>query len=170
MTGGILPLPLRRSTSPRRSSIAQVIIGENTMKTMIFWLRKGARKPKMHGLATAAGSIYAISDFSNMAKDGKGKLFIVDGPTAEHGRRTIQAYRQGQNLDLGRAAMTACLHGGAVVAIGANACMSIAGASEAKRNHEHRRVRDHGVKVKDTRAIGARTDGAHPSPRDFFGG
>jgi hypothetical protein len=54
-----------------------------------------------------------------MARDGKGKLFIVDGPTAEHGRRAIQAYRQGQNLDLGRAAMTACLHGGAVVAIGA---------------------------------------------------
>ena len=140
------------------------------MKTMIFWLRKGARKPKMHGLATAAGSVYAISDFTSMATDGKGKLFIVDGPTAEHGRRAIQAYRQEQNLDLGRAGMTACLHGGAVVAIGANACMSIAGASEAKRNHEVRRVRDNGVKVKDTCAIGARSDGARPSPYDFFGG
>ena len=160
------------------------------MKTMIFWLRKGSRKPKMVGLATANCSVLTISDFSRMAREGKGRLFVVDGPNAAHGRRMIarrelqlldtylrfQAranrvpiHRAGDKPDIGAAAMTANLEGGRVVAIGAIACQAIAGAAEGARNWDARLARDGSVKIRDTRAIGGRSDGVTPHPTDYFG-
>tara|TARA_Y100000310_G_scaffold259525_1_gene268225 strand:+ start:331 stop:729 length:399 start_codon:yes stop_codon:yes gene_type:complete len=127
------------------------------MKTMIFWLRKGARKPKMVGLATADCSVLTISDFSRMAIEGKGWLFIVDGPTAEHGRRRIIAHRAGNRPYIGAPAMVASLHDGRVIAIGVNACQAIAGATEGARNWDARLVRDGKVKIADTRALGIRS-------------
>lgn len=139
------------------------------MKTMIFWLRKGSRKPKMVGLATADCSVLTISDFSRMAREGKGRLFVIDGPNAAHGRRMIASHRAGDKPDIGAAAMTANLEGGRVVAIGAIACQAIAGAAEGARNWDARLARDGGVKIRDTRAIGGRSDGVTPHPTDYFG-
>ena len=139
------------------------------MKTMIFWLRKGCRKPKMHGTATANGSVYAIADFSAMAIAGKGKLFVVDGPTAEHGRRAIAAYLSDIVMDINNPPMTANLENGRIVAIGTNAVLAIGGASEGARNHDARLNRDGIVKVKDTVALGPRSDGIMPTTDDYFG-
>jgi hypothetical protein len=55
------------------------------MKTIIFYTRKGARKAKQQGLATAPGSAVTIRTLSQMALRGDGRLYIVDAPTAEHG-------------------------------------------------------------------------------------
>ena len=65
------------------------------MKTIIFYVRKGAREAKQQGLATAPGSAVTIRTLSQMALRGDGRLYIVDAPTAEHGRRLSQL--TGQN-------------------------------------------------------------------------
>lgn len=140
-----------------------------TDKTMIFWVRKGARKPMMQGLASAECSVLRIHDFTRMAARGDGRLYIVDGPNAAHGRRRIAAYRANQAQDIGGPGMTASLHDGRVVAIGVNACRAIAGATEGARNWDARLARDGRVRIADTRALGARSDGIEPSLSDWFG-
>ena len=77
------------------------------MKTIIFFTRKRARTPKMQGMATAAGSASVIRELCRMARCGKGRVYLVDAPTAEHGRRRIVAFRAGQEPDKG-----ACLAAG----------------------------------------------------------
>ena len=138
------------------------------MKTMIFFTRKRARTPKMQGLATAAGSASVIRELCRQARSGKGRVYLVDAPTAGHGRRRIAAFLASQQPDIG-APMTAVLDNGRVVAIGANACLALAGASEAIRHWNARLHRDGRVKVQDTVALGPRSDGIRPSLPDVFG-
>jgi hypothetical protein len=122
----------------------------------------------MQGLATAAGSASVIRELCRQARSGKGRVYLVDAPTAGHGRRRIAAFRAGQNPDIGAPRMTAVLDNGRVVAIGANACLALAGASEAIRHWDARLRRDGKVKVQDTIALGPRSDGIQPSLPDVF--
>ena len=139
------------------------------MKTIIFFTRKRARTPKMQGLATAAGSASVIRELYRLARCDKGRVYLVDAPTAEHGRRRIAVFLSGQQPDIGAPPMTAVLDKGRVVAIGANACLALAGASEAIRHWDARLRRDGRVKVQDTVALGPRSDGIRPSLPDVFG-
>jgi hypothetical protein len=123
----------------------------------------------MQGLATAAGSAAVIRELCRLARCGKGHVYLVDAPTAEHGRRHIAAFRAGQKPDIGTPPMTAVIDDGRVVAIGANACLALAGASEAIRHWNARLHRDGRVKVQDTVALGPRSDGIRPSLPDVFG-
>ena len=104
------------------------------MKTIIYFTAKRARTPKMQGLATAAGSASIIRELCRLARCGKGRVYLVDAPTAEHGRRCIAAFRAGDKPDIGAPPMTTVLDNGRVVAIGADACLALAGASEAIRH------------------------------------
>ena len=88
------------------------------MKTIIFYVRKGARRAKQQGLATAPGSAVTIRTLSQMALRGDGRLYIVDAPTAEHGRRLIAAHRTGSPLDIGAPPTKTVLANGRVVALG----------------------------------------------------
>ena len=88
------------------------------MKTIIFFTAKRARTPKMQGLATAAGSASIIRELCRLARCGKGRVYLVDAPTAEHGRRRIAAFRAGDKPDIGAPPMTTVLDNGRVVAIG----------------------------------------------------
>src|ERR1700738_2932055 len=82
------------------------------MKTIIFFTAKRARTPKMQGLATAAGSASIIRELCRLARRGKGRVYLVDAPTAEHGRRRIAAYRAGEKPDIGAPPMTTVLDNG----------------------------------------------------------
>src|ERR1700738_5297885 len=124
------------------------------MKTIIFFTAKRARTPKMQGLATATGSASIIRELCRLAKAGKGRIYLVDAPTAEHGRRRIAAFRAGEKPDIGAPPMTTVLDNGRVVAIGANACLALAGASEAIRHWDARLRRDGGGEVQDNGAPG----------------
>jgi hypothetical protein len=120
-------------------------------------------------LATAADSASVIRELFRLAKCGKGRVYLVDAPTAEHGRRRIAAFRTGQKPDIGAPPMTTVLDNGRLVAIGADACLALAGASEAFRHWNERLRRDGRVKVQDTVALGPRSDGIRPSLSDVFG-
>src|SRR3984893_6823191 len=108
------------------------------MKTIIFVTAKRARTPKMQGLATATGSASIIRELCRLAEAGKGRVYLVDAPTAAHGRPRIASFRAGENPDIGAPPMTTFLDNGRVVAIGANACLALAGASEAIRHWDVR--------------------------------
>ena len=123
----------------------------------------------MVGLASADCSALAIYDYSRMALKGDGRLFVVDAPTAEHGRRRIAAHLAGKRPDIGAPAMVSVIDNGRIVAIGATACQAIAGASESVRNWDARINRDGRVKVADTKALGARSDNIQPGVGDYFG-
>src|SRR6202022_5206968 len=119
------------------------------MKTIIFFTAKKARTPKMQGLASAAGSASIIRELCRLAKAEKGRVYLVDAPTAEHGRRRIAAYRAGEKPDIGAPPVTTVLDNGRVVAIGADACLALAGASEAIRHWDARLRRDGRAQVQD---------------------
>jgi len=139
------------------------------MKTAIFYIPKGSRKPKMQGLATAEDSAAAIDHFYRRVKQGNGRAFLVDCATAEHGRRIIKTWQTNTRPDIGAPAMTGVHLDGRFVAIGVNAVLAIAGASEAVKHWELRRQRDGRVKGRDTRAIGQRSDIGTPDINDYFG-
>ena len=139
------------------------------MKTIIFYVRKGARQAKQQGLATAPGSAVTIRTLSQMALRGDGRLYIVDAPTAEHGRRLIAAHRAGAPLDIGAPATKTVLANGRVVALGLTAIQALAGASEAIRHWNARLARDGSVRIRDTTALGKRSEGITPSLVDYFG-
>jgi hypothetical protein len=139
------------------------------MKTIIFCTAKRARTPKMQGLATSVGSASVIRELCRPARCGKGCVYLADAPTAEHGRRRIAALRAGDKPDIGAPSMTTVLDNGRVVVIGADACLALAGASEAICHWDARLHRDGRVKVQDTVALGLRSDGIRPSLPDVFG-
>ena len=139
------------------------------MKIIILYVRKGARRAKQQGLATAAGSASVIRELCRLAKCGNGRVYLVDAATAEHGRRRIAAFRTGAKPDIGAPSMTTVIDNGRVVAIGSNACLALAGASEAIRHWDARLRRDGRVKVQDTIALGPRSDRIQPSLPDIFG-
>jgi hypothetical protein len=139
------------------------------MKTIMFYVRKGARKAKQQGLATAPGSAVTIRTLSQMALRGDGRLYIVDAPTAEHGRRLIEAHRTGSRPDIGAPPTKTVLANGRIVALGLNAMQALAGASEAIRHWNARLARDGSVRIRDTTALGKRSDGIAPSLVDYFG-
>ena len=138
------------------------------MKTLILWKRKRTRKPKMVGTATANCSTLTICDLSAMAERGDGKLYIVDAPTAAHARAIITAYESDVPQDIGRAGLTSQI-GPNIVAIGVNAVRAIAGASEGKRHWDARIRRDGRVKIRDSKALGRRSDDIEPNMADYFG-
>src|SRR5207244_11101934 len=82
---------------------------EDLMKTIIYFTAKRARTPKMQGLATAAGSASVIRELCRLARCGKGRVYLVDAPTAERGRRRITAFRAGDKPDIGAPPMTTVL-------------------------------------------------------------
>ena len=90
--------------------------------------------PKMHGLATAAGSASIIRELCRLARCEKGRVYLVDAPTAEHGRRRLAAFRAGDKPDIGAPPMMTVLDNGRVVGIGTDACLALAGASKAIRH------------------------------------
>jgi hypothetical protein len=139
------------------------------MKTIIFYVRKGARRAKQQGLATAPGSAVTICTLSQKALRGDGRLYIVDAPTAEHGRRLIAAQRVGFRPDIGAPPAKTVLANGRVVALGLHAIQALAGASEAIRHWNARLARDDSVRIRDTTALGKRSDGMTPSLVDYFG-
>ena len=121
------------------------------MKTMLFWVRKGCRKPMMRGTATAEDSASTIFHMAQNAERGNGKLYIVTGKNAAHGRRIIAAYKAGETPP--GTGMKSHI-GPNVVALGAEACLAIAGASVAIRKWESRRLaHPGGVRAKDTIAL-----------------
>jgi hypothetical protein len=61
------------------------------------------------------------------------------------------------------------LANGRVVALGLNAIQALAGASEAIRHWNARLARDGLVRIRDTTALGKRSDGITPSLVDYFG-
>src|SRR6202022_2485269 len=119
------------------------------MKTIIFFTAKRARTPKMQGLATAAGSASVIRELCRLARARKGRVYLVDAPTAEHGRRRIAAFRAGDKPDIGAPPVTTVLDNGRVVAIGSNACLALPGASEGIRPWAVRGRRDGRAQVQD---------------------
>jgi hypothetical protein len=139
------------------------------MKTIIYFTAKRARRPKMQGLATAASSASVIRELCTLAKCGKGRVYLVDAPTAEHGRRRIAAFLAGQQPDIGASPLTAVINNGRVVGIGADACPALAGASEPIRHWNARLRRDGRVKVRDPVALGTRSNDIRPSLPDVFG-
>jgi hypothetical protein len=139
------------------------------MKTLIMWKRKRARTFKMWGTATADCSACTINSAWRMAANGEGTLAIVDAPTAEHARRLLAAHLSGQRADLGAPGVVGHHCDGRVITIGGNAALAIAGASEAIRHWDSRLARDGKVRVADTRALGARTDGIPFHIADAFG-
>lgn len=139
------------------------------MKTLIMWKRKRSRTFKAWGLATASSSAVTIFNAWKMAAAGEGTLAIVDAPTAEHARRLLASHLSGQHPDIGRPGVTAQYLDGRAMAIGPHAVLAIAGASEAVRRWDARLARDGKVKVADTRALGARSDGLSFNLLDAFG-
>jgi len=108
-------------------------------KVMILWVRKGARKPKMQGTATAVCSASKIETFRRMARAGRGRLYLIEGRTATEARYLIDGYRKDQEAFPVRMETD----GGKTVALGARAVMAIGGAAEARENWD-RRVREQG--------------------------
>jgi hypothetical protein len=135
------------------------------MKTIILWKRKRTRTFKQVGLATADGSAAGIRGLWLMAQAGDGTLAIVDAPTVAVARATIAKHLDGSAPP---AVRMQCLDG-RVLALGAQAVLAIAGASEACRNWDARLARDGVVKVKDTIALGPRSDGVTFTTTDAFG-
>lgn len=121
------------------------------MKTMLFWVSRGCRKPKMCGTATADGSAGTIFSMAQDAERGNGKLYIVTAKNASDGRKIIAQYKSGDKT--GGGGMSSHI-GSNVVALGPEACLAIAGASESIRNWEDRRLsRPGGVRARDTIAL-----------------
>ena len=138
------------------------------MKTMIFWLEKRCRKPMMRGLATAECSAGLVEMFRGMAREGRGRLFIVEGETAEQGRRLIAGHKAG----IGRHPMTAVVDDGRTVAIGTNAVLAMSGAADSVRRWDDR-IRERGrVTVDESRALPRSLDDAlgRLSPENIFRG
>src|SRR5271166_2665135 len=90
-------------------------------------------------------------------------------PTAEHGRRLIEVQRTGSQPDIGAPPTKTVSAEGRIVALGLNAMQALAGASEAIRHWEARLARDGQVRLRDTTALGKRSDGITPSLVDYFG-
>jgi hypothetical protein len=64
-----------------------------------------------------------------LAKCGKGRVYLVDAPTAEHGRRRIAAFRLEEGADIGAPPIMTVSDNGPVLAIGANTCLALARVS-----------------------------------------
>lgn len=119
-------------------------------KCMIFWLPAKCRTPKMQGLASAAGSVLTLDTFFRMAREGRGRLFIVDGKNAADGRKIIARWRKGESV----AAMTAVIEGpDRIVAIGTDACLAIGGASFKAQVWDARIAAQGRVTTRQTRAL-----------------
>jgi hypothetical protein len=136
-------------------------------KTIIFWIKKGCRKPKQLGLATAVCSVNTIDDMSKAAREGRGKLFIVEAATADAGRKTIAAFRAGESTGAG---VVSVIEGpDRIVAIGLKACAAIAGASSGKRNWDARLARQGRVTENQSRALDNNNPMAHWNLDNVFG-
>ena len=66
---------------------------EQKTKVMIMWLEKGCRKPRYQGTATANCSAATIHQFATMAREGKGRLAIIQGYSTADARKILDAYK-----------------------------------------------------------------------------
>ena len=137
------------------------------MKTLILWRRKRARTFKQLGTATADGSAATIRTMWLAAAKGDGTLAIVDADNAAMARATIAAHLREPRAHAPGVIMHAL--DGHAIALGAQAVLAVAGASEACRNWDARLRRDGRVRVQDTTALGPRSDGATFGTLDAFG-
>ncbi len=124
-----------------------------TSRVIIYWLPKRHRKPKQVGLATAVGSAATIHQLAQQAFEGGGRLFVVEAATADYGRQLIQAHQTGQSPEIGSPGMKTVLGGGQVVAIGARACLALAGAAESIRQWDKRIAARGRVTCDESRAL-----------------
>lgn len=125
-------------------------------KVALFWLRKGCRTPKMVGTATAAGSVGSIDAYARMAREGKGRFFVVDCAHAREGREIIKAWRNGDKGRVG--GITTVVEGpDRIVALGTHAALAIGGASFKAAVWDDR-IRSQGrVTVEQSRALNSTT-------------
>ncbi len=137
------------------------------IKTIVFWLEKGCRKPKQAGLATAPDSVHLIDEYCRMAREGRGRLFIVDAHTASEGREHIASWRKKESTP--HAIGSVILGPDRIVALGMNACAAIAGAAAGKRAWDARLARQGIVKIDQTRALDAKDPLANWTPGNAFG-
>jgi hypothetical protein len=137
------------------------------MKTIILWCRKRARTFKQVGLATAPSSATCIRTFWRMAADGEGTLAIVDAADVTVARATIAAHLREPRLEAPGVIMQSL--DGRAFALGAQAVLAVAGASEACRHWDARLARDGKVKIQDTTALGPRSDAITFNTTDAFG-
>jgi len=119
------------------------------MKTLILWTPKKCRKAKTIGLATAVCSAATIVDLRRYARDGQGRLWIVDAATAEEARAIIARHKAGDDA----AGMTAALDDGRTVAIGTQAVLAIGGANESRRKWDARLASQGRVTENQSRAL-----------------
>lgn len=66
---------------------------EQKTKVMIMWLGKGCRNLHYEGTATANCSAAAIHQFATMAREGKGRLAIIQGYSTADARKIWDAYK-----------------------------------------------------------------------------
>lgn len=127
------------------------------MKIMLMWLRKGHRKPKMEGLATAADSASTIWHLCQSAKKGYGRAYIIEARTADAARQIIYQYKKLKKIQdpekRFNPSVILSLCDDRVVAIGANSVLAIAGASEAIRLWDYRIKKHIGVPPHMTKAL-----------------
>jgi hypothetical protein len=138
------------------------------MKTLILWKRKRSRTFKQIGTATADGSAATIAHMWQQAAKGEGTLAIVDAASAAEARAILARHFSGPTRDCNIGVAMQSLDGRAV-ALGARAVLAVAGASEACRHWDARLARDGMVKVRDTTALGTRSDGVSFVTTDAFG-
>lgn len=127
-----------------------------TIKTMLLWTRKGCRKPKMQGTATAVCSAATIEQFRKMARAGEGRFWLVDARTAEEARRIIAAHVRGSlRVKEGRnsAAFIAVTDEGRTVALGRLAVAALGGAREACEKWDERIRRQGKVTERQSKAL-----------------
>jgi len=118
-------------------------------KVMLLWTRKGCRKPKMEGTATAVCSAADIFHWRKYAREGKGRFWIVEARTAAEARYLIAGYLKDQE----KFGISMVTDNGKTVALGTRAVLAIGGAQEACDNWDAR-IRQHGiVPIKNTRAL-----------------
>jgi hypothetical protein len=124
-----------------------------TLRVIIFWLPKRCRKAKQVGLATAVGSAATIHELARVAFEGRGRLFVVEAPTAEYGRQLIRAHQSHNRPEIGAPGMTTVLANGRVVAIGTGACLALAGAADSIRQWDSRIATRGRVTCDESRAL-----------------
>jgi hypothetical protein len=91
-------------------------------------------------------------------KGGEGPRPSGGRPDGRAYHRHFAAFRAGERPEIGAPPMTTVIDDGRVVAIGADACLALAGASRAIRHWDARLRHDCRVKVQDTIAPGSRSD------------
>lgn len=130
------------------------------VKTMILWTRKGCRKPKMIGTATAECSAATIHDLRTAARAKEGKLWIVDSHSAAGARASIARHKAGDTASsIARGSgMVLSVDDGRTVALGFLAVLAVGGANESIRHWNDRIAHQGRVNTRQSRALTGDTE------------